>query len=45
MEFFVSKLIPLIATAAILLAGMALALLVGNISGKLLRKFLGIGGN
>jgi len=45
MEFIVSTLIPMIVTATILLGGLFVALLVGNISGKLLRKILGIGGN
>ena len=45
MEFIVSKIIPLIVTAAILLAGMLLAIAVGNVSGRLIRKILGIGGN
>ena len=44
MEFIVSRVVPLIVTALMLLAGMALALFVGNVSGKIIRKFLGIGG-
>ncbi len=45
MELIVSKLVSVIVTGAILLVGLLLALWIGNISGKLLRKILGIGGN
>ncbi len=45
MEFIVSKLVPLVVTAAMLLAAMLLAIAVGNVSGKLIRKILGVGGN
>ncbi|MFZ8831400.1 MAG: hypothetical protein ACO2OY_04495 [Thermodesulfobacteriaceae bacterium] len=43
-EFIVSTLIPMTVTATILLGGLFVALLVGKISGKLLRKILDIGG-
>jgi len=45
MEFIASKLIPLLLTAAMLLAGMLIAIAVGNVSGKFIRKILGVGGN
>ncbi len=45
MEFVISKLIPAAATFLILFVGMAIAIAVGNVSGRLIRKILGIGGN
>lgn len=45
MEFIALRLVPLLVTAAMLLAGMLLAIAIGNISGRLIRKILGIGGN
>lgn len=42
---FIAKLVPLIVTAAILLAGMLIAIAVGNVAGRLIRKILSIGGN
>ena len=45
MEFIVSKLVPVVVTAAMLLAAMLLAIAVGNVSGRLIRKILGVGGN
>lgn len=45
MEFILSILVPLVVTAAMLLAAMLLAIAVGNVSGRLIRKILGVGGN
>lgn len=44
MEFIVSRVLPLFVTVVMLFAAMAVAVLVGNLSGALLRKFFGIGG-
>lgn len=44
MEFVFSKVIPILTTVLILIVGMAIAILVGNISGMFIRKILGVGG-
>lgn len=44
MEFLISKIVPLLMTAAAILAMMGIAMAVGNISGKIIKKVLGIGG-
>lgn len=44
MAAIVSTLVPLLITATVLAAMMALTMGVGWISGKLIRKFLGLGG-
>lgn len=44
MEFIALKLVPVMVTVLMLFIGMALALLAGNISGRIIKKLLGIGG-
>lgn len=44
MEFIVSRVLPLLMTAAAIVALMGIAVAVGNISGKVIRKIFGIGG-
>jgi uncharacterized protein YneF (UPF0154 family) len=43
MEFVFSKVIPILTTVLILIVGMAIAILVGNVSGMFIRKILGVG--
>lgn len=44
MEFIGSMLIPAVVTAAILVMGMVISLVVGNLAGRVIRKMFGIGG-
>jgi hypothetical protein len=44
MEFVFSKVIPILTTVLILIVGMAIAILVGNVSDMFIRKILGVGG-
>lgn len=44
MEFIISRVVSVLLTAAAIVALMGIALVVGNLSGKLIRKLLGIGG-
>lgn len=44
LEAVFSKVFPLLMTAAALIALMLIAMVVGNVSGALIRKIFGIGG-
>lgn len=44
MEFVLSRITSVLLTAAAIVALMGIAIAVGNISGKIIRKLLGIGG-
>jgi hypothetical protein len=44
MEFLISRIVPLLITATAIVALMGIALVVGNVSGMIIRKLFGIGG-
>lgn len=44
MEVIFSRVVSVLATAAAIVALMGIAIVVGNVSGKIIRKILGIGG-